>query len=391
MVGRRTVLTAPQATDVELSFLILVPILQGGVRVSDPSRSTSPFDDVVEPRDFTFELPDSSEGLVFVVDNDRTSGTLNAGLLKAVGYKVRQFATPQETLAELRKASPTILVTDFAMGGMSGLELAQAAQEHDPDIAVILLTGSGDEATAQAALRMGVSDYIKKPPEPESLKRSVQRAFHKRAAEEHHRALVSWMKEELERRATALREVTVGTLASLANALDMRSPHFQGHSKAVAMQAAAIAHALDADDAEVEAVRIAGLLHDVGMMAVPDALVHKPQTLTPDEFTLIRSHCDRGVEILEPMKHLGRSIRYVHEHHERWDGSGYPLGKKGDQISLGGQVVGISEAWVAILESRAYRASFTRDEGLAILEAKRGIWFSPQVTDALRQADVGMI
>ncbi len=359
--------------------------------MSDSSRSTSPLDDVVEPSDFTFELPDSSEGVVFVVDNDRTSGTLNAGILKGVGYKVRQFATPQEALEELRQAPPTILVTDYAMGGMSGLDLAQAAQEHDPDIAVILLTGSGDETTAQAALRMGVSDYIKKPPEPESLKRSVQRAFHQRAADEHHRAMVAWMKEELDRRARALREVSVSTLASLANALDMRSPHFQGHSRAVAMQAAAIAQVLDAGDAEVEAVRVAGLLHDVGMMAVPDALVHKPQSLTPEEFQIIRSHCDRGVEILDPMKHLGRSIRYVHEHHERWDGSGSPLGKKGDMISFGGQVVGISEAWIAILESRAYRASFTREEGLAILEARRGLWFSPEVTDALRRADIGVI
>ena len=359
--------------------------------MNDSKRTTSPFDDIIEPSDFRFELPDSSEGVVFVVDNDRTSGTLNAGILKGVGYKVRQFVTPQEALDELRRSAPTILVTDFAMGGMSGLELAEAAQEHDPDIAVILLTGSGDEATAQAALRMGVSDYIKKPPDPEALKRSVQRTFHKRAADEHHRALVAWMKEELERRGKALREVAVSTLASLANALDMRSPHFQGHSKAVALQAAAIAQALDADESEVEAVRIAGLLHDVGMMAVPDALVHKPQSLTPEELAVIRSHCDRGVEILEPMKHLGRSVRYVHEHHERWDGSGYPVGKKGLEISLGGQIVGISEAWVAILESRAYRTSFTRDEGLKILEAKRGIWFSPEVTDALRQADVGMI
>jgi putative two-component system response regulator len=359
--------------------------------VSESTRNTSPIDDVIEPSDFTFELPDSSEGVVFVVDNDRTSGTLNCGILKGVGYKVRQFATPQEALTELRKSSPTILVTDFAMGGMSGLDLAQAAQEHDPDMAVILLTGSGDEATAQAALRMGVSDYIKKPPEPESLKRSVQRAFHKRAAEEHHRAMVTWMKSELDRRAEAVRQVTVSTLASLANALDMRSPHFQGHSKAVAMQAAAIAQALHCDDAEVEAVRIAGLLHDVGMMAVPDALVHKPESLTPEEFGIIRSHCDRGVEILEPMKHLGRSIRYVHEHHERWDGSGYPLGKKGDEISLGGQIVGISESWIAILESRAYRSGRSREEGLKILEAKKGVWFAEAVTNALRQADVGMI
>lgn len=359
--------------------------------MSDPTEYTSPLDDVVEASDFTFELPEFDKSVVFVVDNDRTSGALNAGILRGVGYSVQQFSTPQEALAELKKAPPTILVTDFAMGGMSGLELAQAAQERDPDIRIILLTGSGDESTAQAALRMGISDYIKKPPEPDSLKRSVQRVLHKRAADEHHRAMVGWMREELDRRARAVREVTVSALSSLANALDMRDPHFQGHSKAVALQAAALGEVLGADEGEVEALRTAGLLHDVGMIAVPDRLVQKPDSLTPEEYAIIRSHCERGVEILEPMKHLGRTIRYVHEHHERWDGSGYPQGKKGDDISLGGQIVGIAEAWTAILETRAHRGAMSREEGLGLIEAKRGVWFSPQVTDALREADIGMI
>jgi putative two-component system response regulator len=359
--------------------------------VIQATKYTSPLDDIVEPTDFSFELPDTSEGRILVVDNDRTSGALNAGILRSAGYTVDICTTPEEALESVRSGDVTLLVTDFEMGAMSGLELAQAAHEHDPDIRIILLTGSGDEGTAQAALRMGVSDYIKKPPDPEALRRSVQRAIHKRAADEHHRAMVGWMREELDRRAEAIREVTVSALTALANALDMRNPHFQGHSKAVSMQAAAIAHALDCDEEEIEVVRTAGLLHDVGMMAVPDTLVAKPESLTPAEFEIIRTHCDRGVEILEPMKHLGRCIRYVHEHHERWDGSGYPEGKKGDQISLGGQIVGIAEAWTAILESRAYRAGRSREEGLKILEDKRGVWFSPEVTDALRRADVGMI
>ncbi|MEM7417958.1 MAG: HD domain-containing phosphohydrolase [Gemmatimonadota bacterium] len=242
-----------------------------------------------------------------------------------------------------------------------------------------------------AALRMGVSDYIKKPPEPVSLARAVQRAFHQTAAEQHHREMVRWMRLELDRRADAIREVTMSTLAALANALDLRSPHFHGHSRAVSMQAAAIAEAMGLDAGDVEAVRTAGLLHDVGMMAVPDALVEKADTLTDDEFQVIRSHCDRGVEILEPMQHLGPSIRYIHEHHERLNGSGYPAGKKGDEISLGGQIVGIAETWIAILESRAYRNGMTRDEGLTLLSELEGQWFSKEVTDALRRSDIGVI
>jgi cyclic di-GMP phosphodiesterase len=361
------------------------------VNVREIDQYTSPLDDIDEETDYRFELPDPDAGEVLIVDDDLSSATLNRTILEAVGYVVHTFSVPSEALSHLQEGVPTVVVTDFAMPEMSGLDLGTKALEIDPDVKVILLTGSGDESTAQAALRLGVSDYIKKPPEPVDLARSVQRAFHQRAAEEHHRAMVAWMKLELDRRAKAIREVTVSTLSSLASALDLRSPHFHGHSRAVAMQSAAVAEALGLDPDEVESVRTAGLLHDVGMMAVPDTLVEKEAPLTEEEFEVIRSHCDRGVEILRPMKHLGRAIRYVHEHHEHLDGSGYPEGKTADQISLGGQIVGISESWIAILESRAYRSGLSREEGMQMLQELRGQWFSPEVTDALCEADIGVI
>lgn len=356
--------------------------------VGQTDHYTSPLDDVVQDTDFSFELPDPGSGEIIIVDSDSAASTLSRTILEEVDYSVRTFSSPNEALESLQTGVPTVLLTGFHMPEMSGLDLAQRAQETDPDVRVILLTGSGDETTAQAALRMGVSDYIKKPPDPVTLTRSVQRAFHQRAAEDHHRAMVVWMKLELQRRAEAIREVTVSALAAFANALDMRSPHFHGHSRAVADCSAAIAGSMGL--AEVEAIRTAGLLHDVGMMAIPDSLVEKESPLTPEEFAVIRSHCDRGVEILEPMKHLGDSIRFVHEHHERWDGSGYPRGKKANEISLGGQIVGISEAWVAILESRAYRAGMSPEDGFQVLDELRDQWFSSEVTDALRASVVGL-
>jgi len=359
--------------------------------VSDLDQYTSPLDEIDEDTDYRFELPPAESGEVILVDDDETAATLNRAILEAAGYRVLSFDIPSSALHHVRPEHPTVLVTDFDMPEMSGLDLAQRAQEIEPEVKVILLTGSGDESTAQAALRMGISDYIKKPPEPVSLARSVQRAFHQIAAERHHHAMVQWMKLELDRRAQALREVTVNSLSALTNALDLRSPHFHGHSRAVSMQAAAIAETLGLDVNEVESVRVAGLLHDVGMIAVPDTLVEKTSSLTDEEFAVIRQHCDRGVEILAPMRHLGDVIRYVHEHHERVNGSGYPLGKKGDEISLGGQIVGIAEAWIAILESRAYRGGMSREDGMRLLDEMRGQWFTDQVTDALRGSDIGVI
>lgn len=352
---------------------------------------TSPLDEAVEESDFAFELPGSEAGLVLIVDDEESSALLHHSILEAAGYRVRTFGRGSDVLEHLVSAEPIVLVTDYDMPEMSGIELAEHALDVDPDIKIILLTGRGDETTAQTALRLGFSDYIIKPPEPIALARAVQRAFHQRAGERHHRAMLTWMKMELGRRQNEIRDVTLSTLAAFANALDTRSPHFHGHSRAVALQAGSIAVGLGLSEDEVESVRIAGLLHDVGMIAVPDYIVEKSGVLTEEEFAIIKTHCDRGVEILEPMEHLGDSIRFIHEHHERLDGSGYPMAKRGDEISLGGQIVGIAEAWVAILESRPYRSGVPREEGLEMVLKLAGEWFLPEVTQALVDSDVGML
>ena len=340
---------------------------------------------------FSFRVPEVEDVDVLVVDDDKTSLSLMVAFLERVGHPVQAFSDPLAALDAIRTQPPKILVTDMVMPNLTGLELVEEARALDADIGVILVSGYGDDSTAEATLRVGVSNFLTKPIELNTLSRAVQRAFLRRAADDHHRAMVKWMYDALARNAHEIREVTVGTLTSLMNAVDARSPHFRGHSQAVAMQAAATAQALGQDEEEVEAIRTAGLLHDVGMMGVPDAVVHKPESLTPAEVKLIRSHPETGAAIIEPMKHLGPSIGYVLEHHERLDGSGYPDGKKGEEISLGGQIVGIAEAWTAIIESRAYREGRSREEGMEILLARQDEWFSEQVTLALIESDVGVI
>lgn len=340
---------------------------------------------------FSFHVPEVEEVEVFVVDDERTSLRLMRAYLERMGHPVKAFSRPGDALDAIRADPPKILVTDIVMPGMTGIELAEKARAHDPDIRTILVTGVGDESTVGSTARLGVSSYLHKPIELHLLSRAVQRGFLEQAADDHHRAMLAWMYEAMAGNAARIREVSLGTLSSLINALDARSPHFRGHSQAVAMQAAAVAQELGFTDEEIDSVRTAGLLHDIGMIGVPDAVVGKPDSLTPAEVKLIRAHCEIGVSIIEPMQHLGTSIQFIREHHERWDGSGYPDGKQRDEISLGGQVVGIAEAWTAILENRAYREGRSRDEGMEILLARQGEWFSEEMTLALIESDVGVI
>lgn len=351
----------------------------------------APSDRLLQSLGFHFRVPALDEVDVVVVDDDRTSLEIAQAYVRRVGHRVRAFTRPTEALDAIRDDPPQILVTDMVMPGLSGIDLAGQARTVDPDIKVVLVTAYGDMGTRDANSQLGISAFLTKPLDLEDLRRALQQCHVERAAADHHRAMVNWMYDRMASSAREIRDVTLGTLASLMNALDARSPHFRGHSRAVALQAAAVAEELGLDEQEVESVRIAGMLHDIGMIGVPDAIVDKPQGLTPAETALIRSHCEAGVEIIAPMKHIGPSTRYVLEHHERLDGSGYPDGKIGEEISRGGQIVGIAEAWIAILENRAYRRGRSREEGMQLLLAHEGQWFDEAVTEALSRSDIGLL
>jgi putative two-component system response regulator len=329
-------------------------------------------------------IPDADSEEVFVVDDDRTALDGIGRLLERAGYTPKAFTSPVEALGEIRPGRPRVLVTDNDMPGMTGLELAEKAMEIDPEIRVIVATGAGGEKIAQAALRLGSTDYLVKPVEFAELLRAVQKAVMAHATAEFTQATDAWLREEVRRQTARVREVTLGALEALVHALEARSPHFAGHSQSVATCAEEIARALGLGPDEVSSIRTAGLLHDIGMIGVPDSIIAKPGQLDPQEYAAVMAHCRSGADILEPMTHLGPAITFVLEHHERLDGGGYPDRKKGAAISLGGQIVGLAEAWTALTEGRSYRDRMSHADAMGTLAATGGKWFAPELLEALR-------
>ena len=335
----------------------------------------------------TIVLPDLGDETVFVVDDDPNVLNSAKSFLTRLGYNVRAFEDPKEAVAAIGREAPKVIVTDNEMPGMTGLELADGVQSLDPTIKIIMVTGVGDEAAAQAALRLGLSDYLTKPIDLSEMARAVQKAFMEYTLDEYEEEMDAWIRAEVVHQTEVIRDVTLSTLATLVNALEARSSHFKGHSENVAIAAAGIARALELSEVEVRSVRTAGLLHDVGMIAVPDSVVDKPGALDEAERRAVLAHCARGAEILEPMEHLGRAITYVLEHHERIDGSGYPDGKRGADISLGGQIVGLAEVWIALTEPRPYRAAMSKADAMGTLVGAAGSWFSAEILEALRVSE----
>lgn len=337
----------------------------------------------------TFELPDFEEEPLFLVDDEEDVLESLRRFLTRAGFRVHAFASPEDALAEVRRSPPKVIVTDKRMSGMDGLTLAERAHEVDPKIRMILVTGAGNEEAAQSALRLGFADYVTKPVDALELARSVLKAFTDHAHSEFERSSRLWLQNQVRGRTDEIRDLTLGTLATLLNTLEARSPHFKGHSQSVADCAEGIARELGLADDEVETVRTAGLLHDIGMIAVPDRVWDKPGDLTDEEREAIRAHSRRGAEILEPLIHLSSSAQYILEHHERLDGSGYPGALRGDEISLGGQIVGLAETWTAMTEDRSFRDRMSESEALSTLVGAADLWYSSRLLEALRVSALG--
>jgi response regulator RpfG family c-di-GMP phosphodiesterase len=327
---------------------------------------------------------------VVVVDDD--PGILKAvqRVLEGAGYPVLAFGEPDAALARLREGAVAILITDLVMPGMSGLELTRHALGSAPDLAVILMTGRGDEATAAQALRLGVWDYLQKPFGASELEASVRNVLVRRAlilkrhgSSAKLREAVALQAREIQQSRADVQDLTTGVLMVLAGLMDERFPWLEGNSRRVSRVAADIASVLDLAPDDVDDVRIAGMLHDIGMVSMPDDIMKKPGPLSGEEYEVIKEHPRIGAELLAPLRILSRASEYVLFHHERVNGSGYPDGLTGAETPLGAQIVGVAESYSTLIEVRPFRPPVTTSEALETLRMSEGVWFDSDLLDAL--------
>lgn len=313
--------------------------------------------------------------------------------LRARGYDAVAVEGGAQALALLQQERFDALLCDVRMPGMTGVDVVPRALELRPDLAILMLTAVNDAPTATEALAHGAMDYLMKPVELADLARAVERALHKRDLEVQQnnverliREEVEVRTEELHREKHALAEASIGVAKALVNAHEAKDVFFRGHSERVGAISVAIASVMRLADSAVENVRLAGQLHDVGKIGVPDRLLSKPGLLTPDECAQMREHVRIGIEILSPLTSLARVIPAIQDHHERYDGSGYPRQLAGEQISLGGRILAAADAYDALTSRRAHREPTPSEESIALLAREAGGHLDPAVFAALRKA-----
>jgi cyclic di-GMP phosphodiesterase len=307
---------------------------------------------------------------VLCIEDDRQVRELIHRVLDSAGHECVSAATADEARALLRDEQFSAVLCDINLPDSSGLELLRELRERHPDVATVMVTGRDDPTIADRALDLGAYGYVTKPFAPNKLLIDLSTALRRRQA-----------RHESE---IALREAHMETLRRLSRAVEYHDGETGAHIERVGEHAAAIARARGLDEQEIELLRRAAPLHDIGKIGVPTALLHKQGPLTGAERSELQQHTETGRELLagsgNELLELAATIAWTH--HERWDGAGYPRGLAGEQIPLAGRIVAVADVFDAITSDRPYRAALSVDDALAIIAAQRGTAFDPDVVDA---------
>jgi response regulator RpfG family c-di-GMP phosphodiesterase len=326
-------------------------------------------------------MTEKQETILIVDDEEAIRGLLQQKL-SSEGYHCQQAGTADEALHKMRSNPPALVILDIKMPGKSGTELLPELKASYPDTAVIMATAVTDIDTAIQCMKQGAYDYITKPFNLDEVILGVDRALGKRRLELENRDYQQHLEQKVEEQAEKIRAAFLNAITALAYALEAKDKYTSGHSQRVAEISVTIAKELGMRKAEVERMRLAGSIHDIGKIGVRESILNKSTQLIDEEYQSIKYHCQIGERILAPVVDDEEILKMVRHHHERYDGTGYPDGLFEGQIPLGARILAVADAYEAMTSERPYRQAMSAEIARAEIERGKGIQFDPEVVDA---------
>jgi putative nucleotidyltransferase with HDIG domain len=327
---------------------------------------------------------------ILVVDDEAPVRGIVAALLERSGYTANTAGGAEEAV-ELLSQDPTysLVLSYIMMPGTDGLALLDRIAADHPELPVIIFTAVHDVHIATNAFRRGAFDYLLKPFERQHLEDTVARAMEHRRNLRQNLAYRQHLEEMISARTGRLRATMHDlersydiTLEAMGDALDLRDEETEGHSKRVTAYTIALAREVGVDAEHLPIIARGAFLHDIGKIATPDAILLKPGRLNPDEMTIMREHCRRGYDMVRKIPFLRDAAEIVYAHQERFDGTGYPRGLKGNQIPLGARIFAIADTLDAMTSDRPYRRGTSVRTARAEIARCSGTQFDPAIVEA---------
>lgn len=309
--------------------------------------------------------PNSVTGTILIADDQAANRELLEELLTTQGFTVITVSGGADVIQELARTSVDLVLMDVMMPGLTGFQACEKIK-NNPDtylIPVVLITALCDRQDRIEGIKVGADDFLSRPVDRTELLARVRSLLRLK-----HRT------DELER--------AESVLFSLARSIEGKDPYTHGHCERLADYSARLGQQLGLAEDQITALRRAGIVHDVGKIAVPDAILLKPGRLTPDEWTIIREHSAVGERICAPLKSFRFVLPIIRHHHEKLDGSGYPDGLRGDAIPIAARVLQIVDVYDALTTDRPYKKAFSITDALQTMkeEVSQG-WWDPHIFD----------
>ncbi len=305
---------------------------------------------------------------ILVVDDNEDNASLMAQLLESRGYNVRVTHNADGAEREIQAHAPDLILLDIIMPGKSGYDLCRElkANPHTRLIPLVMITGLTDREDKIRGIEAGADDFLNKPIFPEEL-----------FARANSLLKLKEFTDELEN--------AEDVLCTLGLSVEARDPYTEGHCERLARLASGLGRHLGLDDDSQVALRRGGFLHDLGKITVPDEVLKKGANLTPAEWEIMKQHPITGELICRPLKSLRQVLPIIRNHHEHWNGSGYPDGLKGEQIPLLARILQVVDVYDALTTERPYKPALSHEEATRTMrqEAEDGLWDPNLVSEFL--------
>lgn len=354
---------------------------------------------------------------IAIIDDEELNVRVVRKHLADAGYSnFLPITDSTQAIASIRADRPDLILLDIMMPEVSGLDILHLLSLEDRlrQIPVLILSASTEVELKRVCLELGVTDFLAKPVDPYELLPRVRNVLLSKHDRDQLAQHAEQLEEQVRQRTAELAASREEVVHCLARAAEYRDDDTGRHVVRVGKYVGVIAREMGFNESRVEVLELAAQLHDIGKIGVPDAVLRKPGKFEPDELERIRRHCAMGKDIISPLTssdwkmlkshaNLGANLlnvasspllmlaaRIAQTHHERWDGTGYPLGLQGEDIPIEGRMTAVADVFDALSTKRPYKPAFPREKCFAILNEGRGTHFDPTVLDAFfrRSAEI---
>ncbi len=320
---------------------------------------------------------------ILVIDDEPAVFESLEALLAAEGYNLQFARNGSEGVSLATSLFPDVILLDLMMPGMDGFEVCHLLRSQDrlAEVPILMITAFDDREMKLKGLNAGADDFLSKPIDRLELRarlRTIIRLDRYRKLNLERARLESALKA-LETSHGKLQQAYDETIYGWSRAMDLRDRETEGHSQRVTEMSLELAQEMGVDEAAQVNIRRGSLLHDMGKLGIPDAILHKPDVLTPEEWEIMKKHPTYAYEMLKDIEYLRPAIEIPYCHHEKWNGTGYPRGLKGDEIPQSARIFMIADVWDAIISNRPYRPARSKEYALHYIKSQVGLHLDPEV------------